>query len=100
MQFTNVNVEDHFKSNQAVNILYYTSFFEEGIHKIFSDTEFSVNKVNTLSEFKNYTQHLSVSDINTILLIEVDPNKFDEVLLLVQSLKRNFITKGLITFLI
>ncbi|MFC5285031.1 sugar transferase [Pedobacter alpinus] len=97
MQFTNVNVEDHFKSNQAVNVLYYASVFEDGIHQIFSDTEFSVNKVNTLSDFKNYIQNLSISDINTILLLEVNPLKFDEVLIVVQALKKNFITKSLIT---
>ncbi len=97
MQFTNVNVEDHFKSSQAVNILYYSSFFEKGIHEIFSDTEFSFTKVNSLPEFKQHTQHLSISDLNTIILIEVDAHKFDEVQTLIHSLKRNFITKNLIT---
>ncbi|HTN21820.1 MAG TPA: sugar transferase [Pelobium sp.] len=97
MQFTNVNVEDHFKSNSSINILYYGSSFKEGIQKLFSETEFTINQANTLAELKNRTQTLSFSDINTIVILEVEPSKFEEVHTYILALKKNFLTKNLIT---
>jgi lipopolysaccharide/colanic/teichoic acid biosynthesis glycosyltransferase len=97
MQFTNVNVEDHFKSNSSINILYYGSSFKEGIQKLFSETEFTITQANTLAELKNRTQTLSFSDINTIVILEVEPSKFEEVHTYILALKKNFLTKNLIT---
>ena len=97
MQFTNVNVEDHFKSTSAVNILYYGASFKEGIEKLFSESEFAIKQADSLTDLKKHTQNLSFDDINTIILMEVEPSKFDEIQVYVLSLKKNFITKNLIT---
>lgn len=97
MQFTNVNVEDHFKSHSAVNILYYGSNFKEGIEKLFAETEFIITQASSLTELKRATQNLSFEDINTIILVEVATSKFEEIQAYILSLKKNFLTKNLIT---
>ncbi len=97
MQFTNVNVEDHFNSNASINVLYYGTSFKESVEKLFSETEFTVFQTSTLIELKERTQTLSFHDINTIILIEVDPSKFEEIQTYVLALKNNFLTKNLIT---
>lgn len=97
MQFTNVNVEDHFNSSSSINILYYGTIFKEGIQNFFPAAEFTVSHTTTLSELKEHTQTLSFHDINTVVLIEVDPAKFEEVQTYVLALKNNFLTKNLIT---
>ncbi len=97
MQFTNVNVEDHFNSNSAVNILYYGANFKKAIEKLFSETEFTITQTESLVELKKRTQSLSFDDINTIILLEVEPSKIDEIQIYVTLLKKNFLTKNLIT---
>ncbi|WP_017258267.1 sugar transferase [Pedobacter arcticus] len=97
MQFTNVNVEDHFKSNSSINILYYGISFKEGIESFFSNTEFTINQADTLSELKKRTHAISFDDINTIILLEVEPTTFEDIQTYVSALKSNFLTKNLIT---
>lgn len=97
MQFTNVNVEDHFNSNSSINILYHGTLFKEGVERLFSQTEFKISQANTLAELKEKTQTLSFHDINTIILIEIEPSKFENVQLYIVALKNNFLTKNLIT---
>ncbi|HEX7366097.1 MAG TPA: sugar transferase, partial [Pelobium sp.] len=97
MQFTNVNVEDHFNSKSSLNILYYGTRFKNGIDTLFSKAEFTVSHTSSLTELKKHTQSISFHDINTIILIEVEPLKFDEIQEYVFSLKSNFLTKNLIT---
>jgi len=97
MQFTNVNVEDHFKSNSSINILYYGTSFKEGIESFFSNTEFTIKQADTLSDLKKRTNALSFDDINTIILLEVEPATFEDMQTYVSALKGNFLTKNLIT---
>ncbi len=97
MQFSNVNVEDHFKSNSAANILYYGSNFDDGINSMFADTEFTIIKAKSLNALKNLTQNLSFDDLNTTIILEVSPERFEDIQQYVLSLKSNLITKNLIT---
>ncbi len=97
MQFTNVNVEDHFKSNSSINILYYGTSFKEEVETFFSDTEFSIEQADSLLELKKRTQSLSFDFKNTIILLEVDPSKFEDIHTYVLALKGDFLTKNLIS---
>lgn len=97
MQFTNVNVENHFNSKSSVNILYFGTIFKKGIEKLFSETEFTITQSDSLSELKKHTQAISFDDVNTIILLEVEPQKINEIQSYVELLKRSFLTKNLIT---
>ena len=97
MQLTNVNVEDHFNSNPAVNILYFGTSFDEETEHLFSKNEFKIAQFDTLSHLEQRTNTLTFDDINTIILLEVQPHNTFEVENYIMSLKSNFLTKNLIT---
>ena len=90
-------MDDRSKSASSVNILYHGTQFQEGINQLFRDSEFYVKQFHLLADLKKVTQRLSFDDLNTIILTEVDPEKSDDTLNFIASLKSNFISKNFIT---
>lgn len=97
MQFSNVNVLSQPLSDAKVNVLYYSDSLERDILSGFSNSEFVLNKSNSILHLKQQTLKLSINDLSTIILIEVNQSKLLEVQEFIQVLKNNFITKNLIT---
>ncbi len=97
MQFTNVNVENNPSSNSIVNILHYSSLFNEDLIKIFDPSEFFLKKAESIADLKYYTHIISASDVFSVIIIEVDNSKFQEAQDFILSLKNNFFTKTFTT---
>ncbi|MBK0384007.1 sugar transferase [Pedobacter sp. SD-b] len=97
MQFSNVNVENNPSSNSIVNILHYSSLFEEDINKVFDNSEFFLKRADSISELKHYTHIISTSDVFSVIIIEVENSMFQEAHDFILSLKNNFFTKAFTT---
>ncbi len=97
MQFTNVNVYDQSITNDKVNVLYFSDLIEEELLTGFENSEFYLKKADSVAELKQLSQKFSINDLSTIILLEVDPNKFGEIQDYIQALKNNWITKNLTT---
>ncbi|MEO5909331.1 MAG: sugar transferase [Pelobium sp.] len=97
MQFKNVDDSIHNSADAKVNVLYFANIIEEDLISSFKDSEFVLKKENDISDLKKATQKLSINDLSTIIIIEVEPTNFPEVQEYIQLLKSNFITKNLIT---
>lgn len=97
MQFTNVDASNHNSADAKVNVLYFADSLEGDLISNFKDSEFILSKTNDIADLKKATQKLSINDLSTIIIIEVEPQKFLEIQEYIQLLKSNFITKNLIT---
>nr|MBC7611396.1 sugar transferase [Pseudopedobacter sp.] len=98
MQFSNVNAPgSQIFTDAKVNALYFADSLENEIITGFQNSDFSLTKSESVALLKSATQKLSINDLNTIILIEVNPLKFPEINDFIQFLKGNFITKNLIT---
>ena len=97
MKFANYNTPSESFSNPKINVLYSADFMEKDILDGISNSEFNLKKAENIAQLKQLTQNLSINDLSTIILIEVDPNKFAEIQDYIQILKNNWITKNLIT---
>ena len=97
MQFTNVNVSNHSYNNAKINVLYFSDLLENDLLSSFDNSEFHLNKADSISQLKLLTQKLSINDLSTIILLEVEPSKFTDVQEFILLLKNNWITKNLIT---
>jgi lipopolysaccharide/colanic/teichoic acid biosynthesis glycosyltransferase len=98
MQFSNVNTPgSQIFTDAKFNVLYFADVLENEIIAGFQNSDFSLTKSESVALLKQSTQKLSINDLNTIILIEVNPLKFPEINDYIQFLKGNFITKNLIT---
>ena len=97
MQFPNVDVSNPSFTDKKVNVLYFADQTENDISSGFEDSEFVLNKTNSILSLKQLTLKLSINDLSTIIILEVDPLKFNEIQDFIQTLKSNWITKNLIT---
>ncbi len=97
MQFSKVNFSDNSTTEAKVNVLYISDLLEQELLHGFTNTEFLLNKADNIAQLKQFTQKLSINDLSTIIILEIDSSKFQEVQDYVKSLKKNFITKNLIT---
>lgn len=97
MQFSDVNFSNPSFTNTKVNILYFTDHIENNILPGFEDSEFVIKKTDSILSLKQLTQKLSINDLSTIIILEVDPLKFNEIQDFIYILKSNWITKNLIT---
>jgi len=97
MQFPNVNVSNPSSTDTKVNVLYFADQTENDISSGFKNSEFVLKKTNSIVSLKQLTQKLSINDLSTIIILEVDPLKFNEIQDFIHTLKSNWITKNLIT---
>lgn len=97
MQFTNVNGENNPSIDSIVNILYYSSLFENNIINIFESSKFTLKKAESISDLKYYTHIISASDVFSVIIIEVENSKFQDAQDFILSLKNNFFTKTFTT---
>ena len=97
MHFPNVNVSNPSFTDTKVNVLYFAVHTENDISSGFKDSEFVLEKTNSILSLKQLTQKLSINDLSTIIILEVDPLKFNEIQDFIHTLKSNWITKNLIT---
>lgn len=97
MQFPDVNVSSPTLSDAKVNVLYYSDTLEKEVLSGFSNSEFVLNKASSISQLKQLTLKLSINDLSTIIILEVNHSKFTEIQEFIHVLKNNWITKNLIT---
>ena len=97
MQFPDVNVSNPSLTDTKVNVLYYSDQTEHDISSGFENSEFVIKKTNSILSLKQLTQKLSINDLSTIIILEVNPLKFIEIQDFIHILKSNWITKNLIT---
>ena len=97
MKFANYNSSSESFTNTKTKVLYFADQIEMDLLEGFNNSEFYLKKADTITQLKQFTQNLSINDLSTIILIEVDPIKFAEVQDYIQILKNNWVTKNLIT---
>jgi lipopolysaccharide/colanic/teichoic acid biosynthesis glycosyltransferase len=97
MQFSNVNASHNTFNDAKINVLYFSDLIESDLLAGFDNSEFNLKKAVSISNLKLLTQKLSINDLSTIILLEVEPSKFAEVQEFILLLKNNWITKNLIT---
>lgn len=97
MQFPNVDVSNPSFIDTKVNVLYFADHIENDVLSGFKDSEFILKKSNSIASLKQLTQKLSINDLSTIIILEVDPLKFSEIQDFIHILKANWVTKNLIT---
>lgn len=97
MQFPNIDVSNHLSVDTKVNVLYFAEKIETEILTGFENSEFLLKKADNISHLKKLTQKLSINDLSTILILEVDILKLNEVQDFIFGIKNNWITKNLIT---
>lgn len=98
MQSSDINASNNYSDSEArVNILYFADKFESELASSFQDSEFSITKAENILNLMQATYKLTANDLNTVVLIEVNPYKFIEVQEYIHALKNNFITKNFLT---
>jgi len=97
MQFSNVDASTSSITETKVNLIYFENNIENNVLAGFDNSEFVLNKVESITHLKQHTQNLSINDLTTIIILEIDPLKFDEIQEFIHTLKSNWITKNLIT---
>lgn len=97
MQFSNVDVSTHSTKDAKVNILYFANHTEYNVLTGFDSSEYVIEKFENIIQLTQHTQTLSINDLSTIIIFEIDPLKFHEIQEFVHTLKNNWITKNLIT---
>ncbi|MDA9555718.1 sugar transferase [Pelobium sp.] len=97
MQFSNVNASPSSSLSVKVNVLYFADHLNHELSQGFLNSEFSLERAESIHHFKLLTQKLSINDLSTIIILEVDPLKFGDIQEFIQTLKKNWITKSLIT---
>jgi lipopolysaccharide/colanic/teichoic acid biosynthesis glycosyltransferase len=97
MQFPNINVENNPSSSTTVNIIYYANIFEQGLIDTFTSPEFYIKKAESFQDLKHFSHVVSTSDHGSVIIIEVDIDKFIETEEYINSLKTNFFTKSFTT---
>lgn len=97
MTFASYNYSSDSFTNPKINVLYFAEILEKDLLDGFSNAEFNLKKAENITQLKQLTQKLSIHDLSTIILIEVDPIKFAEIQDYIQMVKNNWVTKNLIT---
>lgn len=97
MQFSDVDVTNTSLTDTKVNVIYFNNKIENDVSEGFNNSEFVLQKASNIPQLKQLTQKLSINDLSTIIILEVDTAHFTEVQDFVQLLKSNWITKNLIT---
>ncbi|MBU1372126.1 MAG: sugar transferase [Bacteroidetes bacterium] len=98
MDSSDISALNNYSNSEArVNLLYFADKFESELSNSFQNSEFSLTKTDSILNLLQATYKLSINDLNTVILIEVNPSKFIEAQDYIHTLKNNFITKNLIT---
>ncbi len=78
-----------------VNIIYYANQYNSDIISAFGDSGV-IRKVDSFGNLYDTVNKLSVYELDVSILIEVQPNEVNEALGLVETLKKNWLSRNLV----
>jgi lipopolysaccharide/colanic/teichoic acid biosynthesis glycosyltransferase len=78
------------------SIIYFANRYDSAINDVFGQSEYDLQKFNSIDEIQKKVSRLSVYELNTCLLIEVDLNQSNRAFALMDFLKDNWLTHNLI----
>ncbi|SOD19625.1 sugar transferase [Pedobacter xixiisoli] len=78
-----------------VNIIYYANKYDADIATAFGDGG-TVRKASSFANLFETVTKLSVYELDVSILVEVQPNEFNEALGLVERLKKNWLSRNLV----
>src|SRR5690606_35208797 len=96
MQFQKLNASSQSSLLSKIDILCYADVYKKEIVETFVETEYSLNFVNDLMELQEAIQQLSINQLNTTLLLEINAGNQIGAEEIVAQLKKNWLTRNLL----
>lgn len=96
MQFQKLNASSQSNILSKLDILSYANVYKDEIINTFSELNYNLNFANDIKDLQQRIQQLSINQLNTILLLEVNLDNQSSLEELVKSLKMNWLTRNLI----
>ncbi|MEJ7778854.1 MAG: sugar transferase [Daejeonella sp.] len=81
--------------NDNINILYYINENEDSFLTAFKSPEFRLRRANRLSDLSTIAENFSLSELNSTILIEVNPENFHDTVQVAKTIKNNWYTRSL-----
>ena len=100
MQFQNINHSTYSTESSALNILYYADLFKSELQSDFISDSCIIKESESLKSLSDETQSFSINDLNTNILIEVNPENASEVFQVIENLKNHWLTRNIIVILL
>ncbi len=100
MQFQNINHSTYSTESSALNILYYADLFKSELLSDFKSGSCIIKESENLKSLSDETQSFSINDLNTNILIEINPENISEVFQIIESLKNHWLTRNIIIILL
>lgn len=83
-------------SHIKLNIIYFAEQYEQQLLKSFDHEQNTIRKAISLDELKEIISRLSVYELDTSILIEVNPENTNQAFAAVSLLKENWLTRNVI----
>ncbi|MFD1630747.1 sugar transferase [Pseudopedobacter beijingensis] len=96
MQFENIHSPNYSAENSVLSVFYYAENYQHNIEDDFPAELYSLKKFDSIKSLQEASQNLSIDELNTNILIEVNQETQHEVFQLVDSLKSNWLTRNII----
>jgi len=96
MQFQKLSASSPSNLLSKIDILSYADVYKSEIIETFGETEYNLNFASDLRDLHQMIQQLSINQLNTTLLLEINSENQAVAEELVKSLKKNWLTRNLI----
>ncbi len=96
MQFSNINSPDYVAEKSVLNILYCVSTYNADLLTHFNTSTYQLKGVEDVKALQEITHNLSINELDTNILIEVNSENSSDAFALVESLKSNWLTRNII----
>jgi len=82
--------------NNDINVLYFINENEDSFLEAFKSPEFKLRQANHLSQLSSIAENFSLSEMNSTILIEVEPENLHNTIHTAKTIKNNWYTRNLI----
>lgn len=82
--------------NTDINVLYFINENEDSFLEAFKSPEFKLRQAKHLSQLSSIAENFSLSELNSTILIEVEPENLHNTIHAAKTIKNNWYTRNLV----